>query len=279
MPRRNRLPVVTEERLAIVARTWGTDTPYDAIHAELSATSGILPITRQLISKWARTLGINRHPGALNKQLAEIRKAMRPETIEAPPDREPILRRMANKDWPYERLVRLCELWEGSQTGSEIADTLHTTKNAVLGKAHRLINRGALVARPSPLKSPEPPKTGRERQPPAPVATLPPLASVDPPVKLKPITVPLPTAGFSPMRYDFRSSRPVVHVVPRFVADDGSSPTGPSRKPCQWVTRDGSVTEAWIFCGLGQIESRPYCGAYCKDAYIRIRERHDQALA
>ena len=52
--------------------------------------------------------------------------------------------------WTAERIERLIALWEEGVTTAEIGRRIGVTKNAVIGKAHRL----ALKARPSPLKSP-----------------------------------------------------------------------------------------------------------------------------
>lgn len=49
--------------------------------------------------------------------------------------------------WTPERVEVLSAQWNNNILASQIAKTLGTTKNAVIGKAHRL----ALPARPSPL--------------------------------------------------------------------------------------------------------------------------------
>lgn len=55
--------------------------------------------------------------------------------------------------WTDERIERLKEMWSRGMTASQIADELGaTSRNAVIGKAHRL----GLQARPSPVKSNEP---------------------------------------------------------------------------------------------------------------------------
>ena len=51
--------------------------------------------------------------------------------------------------WTDERIERLCELWRQGKSASEIAVLLgDVTRNAVIGKAHRL----GLSGRPSPIK-------------------------------------------------------------------------------------------------------------------------------
>src|SRR6478672_2788363 len=51
--------------------------------------------------------------------------------------------------WTDERIEKLTKMWEGGSTASQIADDLGgVSRNAVIGKAHRL----GLKARPSPVK-------------------------------------------------------------------------------------------------------------------------------
>lgn len=55
--------------------------------------------------------------------------------------------------WTDERIATLTKMWEGGATASQIADELGgVSRNAVIGKAHRL----GLKARPSPVKANEP---------------------------------------------------------------------------------------------------------------------------
>jgi len=64
--------------------------------------------------------------------------------------------------WTDERIEKLTKMWEGGSTASQIAEELGgVSRNAVIGKAHRL----GLKARPSPVKANE-----REAEPAAPVA-------------------------------------------------------------------------------------------------------------
>jgi GcrA cell cycle regulator len=54
--------------------------------------------------------------------------------------------------WTDERVEKLRELWGRGMSASEIADVLgNVTRNAVIGKAHRL----GLSGRPSPIKKKE----------------------------------------------------------------------------------------------------------------------------
>lgn len=71
--------------------------------------------------------------------------------------------------WTDERIEKLTKMWEGGATASQIAEELGgVSRNAVIGKAHRL----GLKARPSPVKPNEktdtPAATARPAKPEAP---------------------------------------------------------------------------------------------------------------
>jgi len=54
--------------------------------------------------------------------------------------------------WTKERIAKLQKMWEKGSSASQIAEELgDVTRNAVIGKAHRL----GLSRRPSPVKTPE----------------------------------------------------------------------------------------------------------------------------
>jgi len=53
--------------------------------------------------------------------------------------------------WTDESVERLRQMWSEGLTANEIAKKLGVTKNAIVGKVHRL----CLTARPSPIKSKE----------------------------------------------------------------------------------------------------------------------------
>jgi GcrA cell cycle regulator len=67
--------------------------------------------------------------------------------------------------WPEHRECELCELWAAGHTSSEIGRRMHITKDAVVGKAHRL----KLALRPSPIRRseapPGPPPESADRAP------------------------------------------------------------------------------------------------------------------
>lgn len=72
---------------------------------------------------------------------------------------------MSQEFWTIERTESLRTLWGAGISGATIARQLGCTKNAVVGKAHRL----GLKPRPSPVKGR---KSGPARVPPRPVRPL-----------------------------------------------------------------------------------------------------------
>jgi GcrA cell cycle regulator len=98
--------------------------------------------------------------------------------------------------WTDERIERLKSLWTRGMTASHIADELGgVSRNAVIGKAHRL----GLQSRPSPVKpnepEPKPKAKAKEKPQPAPAEARGPAAEAPPrPAAPKPAPKPAPAA-------------------------------------------------------------------------------------
>ncbi len=89
--------------------------------------------------------------------------------------------------WTDERIEKLTKMWEGGLTASQIAEDLGgVSRNAVIGKAHRL----GLKARPSPVKPNEKTettvKTAAKRKPAEAVVAEKPASKTLPPSAAKP---------------------------------------------------------------------------------------------
>ena len=89
--------------------------------------------------------------------------------------------------WTDERIATLKKMWEGGSTASQIADELGgVSRNAVIGKAHRL----GLKSRPSPVKANDKKKPATKK----PAAKAPPKKAASKPAA-KPATKKEPAAG------------------------------------------------------------------------------------
>jgi GcrA cell cycle regulator len=162
--------------------------------------------------------------------------------------------------WPVERLTRLVELWLIGLSTREIGLALDCTKNAVVGKAHRL----GLPNRASPIirTGVKPPADRRPIAIPAAV-TLAPLAStiahppgpfrLVAPVARKP--APTPERG---MPAPVRAAAPI--PLPPAVFRKLPS------RPCCWPFGEPR-TESFRFCGGPGVPGRPYCVAHMRKAY------------
>ena len=200
--------------------------------------------------------------------------------------------------WTDERIATLKKMWEGGATASQIADELGgVSRNAVIGKAHRL----GLKARPSPVKpneeKPEPKKSA------APAATAKPAIkkpAVAPPRPAAPVSAtearPAPRADIpsQPLPNPTSDLPRVVSVGPggflRQGPGDQQAPIPPapprrlvpakpspeianktslldlSDKVCRWPM--GHPGEAdFHFCGEAVNPGFPYCVEHCGRAY------------
>jgi GcrA cell cycle regulator len=161
---------------------------------------------------------------------------------------------MSDFEWSDASHARLRVLWDEGHSTVRIAAMMGTTKDAVVGKAHRL----GLMPRPSPIRSDGPRQPPKPRTLPKQARTLPPLAAAEPMVATAPAAPP-------PLR----------------AATQG----------CQWVTQTGRLAAGipWLFCDAPV--DRPgsaWCAEHRARCYVRVsplaslspveRERRMQGL-
>ncbi|TXH33601.1 MAG: GcrA cell cycle regulator [Rhodospirillaceae bacterium] len=189
-------------------------------------------------------------------------------------------------EWTEQRIETLRKLWGQGQTASQIAAILGgITRNAVIGKAHRL----GLTGRPSPIKREA--GSGGTSQPRRKAAT----ARQDRPERARPAmasTAPSPMAnrvpagtvgtgntGASPAAPQ-PSAAPVRPAAEMHRQSAGGLPltrqAQPSRahggsKNCSWPVGDPKQP-GFHFCGEPAEPGRPYCAEHCHVAYHRKSE-------
>jgi GcrA cell cycle regulator len=177
-------------------------------------------------------------------------------------------------EWAEETIVRLRDLWSEGHSTAEIGRRLGVSKNAVVGKAHRL----DLPARPSPIRREgerPPPRRGPPRQFNGP--TLPPLSSTalastslssTPSGPVQPVApLPLRPTVVVPQRASSPSPRVVLSPPPR--------PYGRVITCCWPIGEPG--TKSFHFCDAESEPGKPYCPDHAKRAYVKLKDRREDA--
>ncbi len=161
-------------------------------------------------------------------------------------------------EWSEEAIDRLRTAWADGLSTAEIGRQMGISKNAVVGKAHRL----NLTSRPSPIRR-DGAKKPRRRQARRIVGpTLPALtASMAPLPQPMNETVPQPVPAQRPA--------PVLRAVaaPRI---------GGRVTPCCWPIGEPG-TRSFRFCDGDSVAGRPYCEEHASLAYVKIRDRREDA--
>lgn len=169
-------------------------------------------------------------------------------------------------EWNEDVISRLRDLWAEGHSTAEIGRRLGVSKNAIVGKAHRL----DLPARPSPIRRDGGEGSAEKRAAPRRVEgpTLPPLASSSAPVA----AVALP----APVQPKIAPPRPVLVAPPR------PQPAAPAPRPygrivtCCWPIGEPG-TKSFHFCDDRSEPGKPYCEEHAKLAYVKVRDRREDA--
>jgi GcrA cell cycle regulator len=160
-------------------------------------------------------------------------------------------------EWTEQRIEMLRRLWGQGQTASQIAAALGgVTRNAVIGKAHRL----GLTGRPSPIKRDATGDAPKRR-----------------PAARRMAVAPQPKPML-PVQRTHGTAQPNEPAAPPPPAPQERARSYPSRaahgaggKACSWPVGDPKQA-GFHFCGEPAEPGRPYCGAHCQQAYQRKSE-------
>lgn len=144
--------------------------------------------------------------------------------------------------WTPERIDELTRLWGDGHSASAIGKRLGVSKNAVVGKAHRL----NLPARPSPIR--------REARPAQPARKR---------TSVLAVPAPAPAVQTGPRE----EARPPM-IRPR--EQSGG-------RQCQWPIGDPSKPD-FHFCSASAEPGRPYCAEHCAVAYV-VKSRDKSTVA
>jgi len=143
--------------------------------------------------------------------------------------------------WNDEKIAKLKKLWSEGLTTGEIGKRLGVSKNAVVGKAHRL----GLKGRPSPIKRQE-------------AAVAAPQAA---------------STGGGHTAAPAAPSSPKKETVKIFTLTDLTHNT------CRWPIGDPKH-EDFRFCGKPVYPGKPYCLDHCAQAYVGSNKpRNEEAAA
>lgn len=160
-------------------------------------------------------------------------------------------------DWTEERVEQLKKLWSQGWSASQIAKELGgTTRNAVIGKIHRL----NLVARQNPKMTP--PTSAKSKSA---ISSFSAITVKTPPVARSEYMP--PSVAFSSL------NRTPAPAAPAYESDY-SKPVTPSpfrnasalSRQCQWPVGDPR-SAGFHFCGCSPVEGMPYCLDHAKQAY------------
>lgn len=270
----NRKPVITEtgigsstrnrtdsekSGLPLVVREQKRGSPWPERNAELlGLATGPERLTNQQICD---RMGLRK--GQIDWGLSLLRAggaAIERERKEPPPplpSTHPLFG--VTDDWTVEKIALLRALWPDLSLGTiEIGRRVGVSKNAAVGKAHRL----GLAARPSPIRrrgGDSPPNPTPTPTPPAPRHTLPPLRSVASgprvPKRIPPLALNRPLASAP------RPEPAVTHPAPK--------PSGRIVSCCWPIGTPG--TRAFHFCEGPSLPGCPYCEPHAKKAYLSVR--------
>jgi GcrA cell cycle regulator len=184
--------------------------------------------------------------------------------------------------WTDERIALLKKMWKEGKSAAEIAKTLGkgVTRNAVIGKAHRM----GLSGRPSPIKKPAPAK--KEAAPKKPVAAAKPVAA--------PAAVPAAkgrkkqaAAPQAPAGAVLKSAAAIareaeeLRMLGREIAplNGGVALIDLTERMCKWPIGDPREAD-FTFCGRNIRPGTPYCPEHAAMAYqTSSRNRHAAAVA
>lgn len=162
-------------------------------------------------------------------------------------------------EWTEEMIARLRVLWSEGRPTAEIGRAVGISKNAIVGKAHRL----GLDPRPSPIhREATRIAEGAARKERPQDASLVREHSLEP----KP-----GTGGVAEQKApEGRNARTA--PAARLVATRGAART----VACCWPIGE-PATRGFHFCGAPALPGKPYCPEHAALAYVRVRERRDDA--
>ena len=192
--------------------------------------------------------------------------------------------------WTDERVELLKKMWGEGQSASQIAKELGgVTRNAVIGKVHRLglSNRNAAPkaeAKPKAEPKPKPAaKPKAEAKPkPKPAAEAKPEPKEEPAAAAKPAMSPARKA-IIPAGQPLPPQPSANEISPEALAKVSEVEKAAKKlslmelteRTCKWPVGDPATEDFW-FCGLPVQQGKPYCEAHVGVAFQPMSSRRDR---
>jgi GcrA cell cycle regulator len=158
-------------------------------------------------------------------------------------------------EWNDTVIAELRGLWSEGLSTAEIGRRLGISKNAVVGKAHRL----DLSPRPSPIRR-------QERDPAAPPPTPRAVGPTLAPLPSRPAPEPMPSPRATPPAIKPPAPRRLTAVA---------TPVARVSACCWPIGEPGKPS--FHFCDAAAVHGKPYCVEHVQLAYVKIRDRREDA--
>ena len=202
--------------------------------------------------------------------------------------------------WTDERVETLKRMWSEGQSASAIAKELGgVTRNAVIGKVHRLgLSNRNDEPEPAPAPAPEPvaeKKADRKpapaaqaaprpepQQPPEPAAPAREAPAEEEPVS-QPVFTPVPRRPIVPAGQPLPPQPSANEISPETLASVREVEKRAKKltlmelteRTCKWPIGDPATDKFW-FCGLPSQAGKPYCEAHVGVAFQPMSARRDR---
>lgn len=200
--------------------------------------------------------------------------------------------------WTDERVETLKKMWSEGKSASQIAKELGSvTRNAVIGKVHRL----GLASRTAPEPGAGAEEPAASASPAAPVAEAPPAPAApetaEPaPAAPRPEPAREPAPAASATIVPMPGRRPVVPAGQPLPPQPSANEISPevlasarevektarrltlmelTERTCKWPIGD-PATDDFYFCGLPAVAGKPYCETHVSVAFQPMQPRRDR---
>ena len=165
--------------------------------------------------------------------------------------------------WTDVNIAKLRKLWDEDLSTAEIGRCLNVSKNAVVGKAHRL----DLSTRKSPIK-PDPHRHDCRPSP----SRSPRLRTILPTLTIRQRALPAPATIAEPAS----PASTALTAAATLGATPDQQPLRDARQCC-WPIGDPG-TSNFRFCDVPFLPGKPYCEAHARLAYLRMSSRPETSV-